>query len=64
MATSILNKKSISFLEKYLNKKINLVKDWTTQSFNAKAGEVVVLENCRFNVGESDNDENLSLIHI
>ena len=50
----------VEFLEKHLNKKINLVKDWTTQSFNVKAGEVVVLENCRFNVGESDNDENLA----
>ena len=50
----------VEFLENHLNKKINLVKDWTTQSFNVKAGEVVVLENCRFNVGESDNDENLA----
>ena len=50
----------VEFLENHLNKKINLVKDWTTQSFFVKAGEVVVLENCRFNVGESDNDENLA----
>ena len=32
----------VEFLENLLNKKINLVKDWTTQSFNVKAGEVVV----------------------
>ena len=50
----------VEFLENHLNKKINLVKDWTTQSFYVKAGEVVVLENCRFNLGESDNDENLA----
>ena len=50
----------VEFLENHLNKKINLVKDWTTESFIVKAGEVVVLENCRFNVGESDNDQNLA----
>ena len=41
----------VKFLENHLNKKINLIKDWTTQSFDVDAGEIVVLENCRFNVG-------------
>ena len=50
----------VKFLENHLNQKINLIKDWTTQSFDVDAGEIVVLENCRFNVGESGNNENLA----
>ena len=50
----------VEFLENNLNKKIHLIKDWITQSFDVEAGEIVVLENCRFNVGESDNNENLA----
>jgi len=50
----------VEFLENHLNKKINLIKDWTAQPFDVDAGEIVVLENCRFNVGESGNNENLA----
>jgi phosphoglycerate kinase len=50
----------VQFLENYLNKKINLIKDWTTREFNVESGEIVVLENCRFNKGELDNNENLA----
>ncbi len=42
-----------------LGQKIRLVKDWV-DGFDIAPGEVVMLENCRGNVGEKKNDEALS----
>ncbi|MHB8921429.1 MAG: phosphoglycerate kinase [Halothiobacillus sp.] len=38
-----------------LGKPVRLVKDWTNGGFDVAAGEVVLLENVRFNVGEKKN---------
>ena len=43
-----------------LNKTIRLVKDWTEGDFEVAAGELVVLENCRFNKGEKKSTDELS----
>ena len=43
-----------------LNKTIRLVKDWTEGGFEVAAGELVVLENCRFNKGEKKSTDELS----
>ena len=48
------------YLSQILNKEIPLIKDWTIKEFTVESGEMVVLENCRFNVGENDNDVELS----
>lgn len=40
-----------------LNKPVRLVKDWVNGGFEVAAGELVVLENCRFNVGEKKNKD-------
>jgi len=48
------------YLSQILNKEIPLIKDWTIKEFTVESGEMVVLENCRFNVGENDNDVGLS----
>jgi phosphoglycerate kinase len=40
-----------------LNKPVRLVKDWVRGGFKVAAGELVVLENCRFNVGEKKNKD-------
>ncbi len=42
-----------------LGQEVKLIKDWFG-GFNVRPGEVVLLENCRFNVGEKENDERLS----
>tara|TARA_B100000767_G_scaffold273578_1_gene304117 strand:- start:267 stop:1442 length:1176 start_codon:yes stop_codon:yes gene_type:complete len=47
-------------LSKYLNQTVPLIKNWTLEPFNLDSGSLVVLENCRFNVGESANDPTLS----
>jgi len=38
-----------------LGKPVRLIKDWVSGGFNVSAGEVVLLENCRFNPGEKKN---------
>jgi phosphoglycerate kinase len=43
-----------------LNKPIRLIKDWTEGKFEVAAGELVVLENCRFNKGEKKSVDDLS----
>jgi phosphoglycerate kinase len=48
------------YLSKYLNQTVPLIQNWTSESFNLDSGGLVVLENCRFNVGESANDPILS----
>ena len=51
------------YLSQILNKAIPLIKDWTIKEFIVKSGEMVVLENCRFNVGEKNNDIELSKLY-
>ena len=43
-----------------LQKPVRLVQDWVDGGFEVKPGEVVLLENCRCNVGEKKNDEALA----
>ena len=38
-----------------LGKPVRLIKDWTKGNFDVDFGELVLLENCRFNVGEKKN---------
>ncbi|MBA3902918.1 MAG: phosphoglycerate kinase [Rhodocyclaceae bacterium] len=40
-----------------LGKPVRLVRDWAAGGFEVAAGEVVLLENCRFNKGEKKNVE-------
>ena len=40
-----------------LNKPVHLIKDWVEGGFEVKSGDLVVLENCRFNKGEKKNTE-------
>jgi phosphoglycerate kinase len=46
-------------LAELLEKEVPLARDWLA-GVQVAAGEVVMLENCRFNVGEKKDDENLS----
>ncbi len=43
-----------------LGKPVRLVKDWVNGGFDVTAGELVVLENCRFNKGEKKSNDELS----
>jgi len=43
-----------------LGKPVRLVKDWVGGGFEVAAGELVVLENCRFNKGEKKSNDELS----
>lgn len=47
-------------LSQLLGMPVNLVKDWVDGGFSVEPGQVVLLENCRCNVGEKKNDEALS----
>ncbi|OIR10388.1 phosphoglycerate kinase [mine drainage metagenome] len=40
-----------------LNKPVRLIRDWVDGGFNVAEGELVLLENCRFNKGEKKNNE-------
>ncbi len=40
-----------------LNKPVRLIKDWINGGFEVAIGELVVLENCRFNLGEKKNKD-------
>jgi phosphoglycerate kinase len=51
------------YLSKELSQQVKIIKEWTQKSFTVKSGELVVLENCRFNVGEKANDESLSKLY-
>ncbi len=46
-------------LAELLGREVPLVRDWV-DGVQAKPGQVVLLENCRFNKGEKKDDENLS----
>jgi phosphoglycerate kinase len=43
-----------------LGKPVRLQRDWVGQPVQVAAGEVVLLENCRFNQGEKKDDETLA----
>lgn len=47
-------------LSQLLGMPVTLVKDWVDGGFSVEPGQVVLLENCRCNVGEKKNDEALS----
>ena len=48
------------YIGKLLGKSVRLIKDWVEGGFDVAAGELVILDNCRFNVGEKKDDESLS----
>lgn len=50
-------KQVVDVISAKLNKPVRLVKDWVSGGFEVAAGELVVLENCRFNVGEKKNKD-------
>ena len=47
-------------LGELLGQEVKLVADWVEGGFTVEPGQVVLLENCRCNVGEKKNDEALS----
>lgn len=47
-------------LSQHLGQPVRLVSNWLDGSFGVAPGEVVVLENCRGNVGEKSNDTTLA----
>jgi len=47
-------------LGELLGREVPLVRDWLSADFNVKPGELVLLENCRMNVGEGKDDETLA----
>ena len=52
-------------MSKLLDQKVRLVKNWLApnapkDSLSIENGQLILLENCRFNVGENKNDEALS----
>jgi len=47
-------------LAELLGKPVRLQRDWVGQPVQVAAGEVVLLENCRINVGEKKDDETLA----
>lgn len=49
-------------LSRHLGQSVRLVSNWIGGSFEVSPGEVVVLENCRGNIGEKSNDTTLAKI--
>jgi len=47
-------------LGELLGREVPLVRDWLSADFQVQPGELVLLENCRMNVGEGKDDETLS----
>jgi phosphoglycerate kinase len=43
-----------------LNKPVRLIRDWVDGGFDVAEGELVLLENCRFNKGEKKSNEELA----
>jgi phosphoglycerate kinase len=43
-----------------LNKPVRLIRDWVDGGFDVAEGELVLLENCRFNKGEKKSNDELS----
>ena len=50
----------VDFLKNHLKYPVHLVLDWVNSSFDIAPGQLTVLENCRFNMGEKKNDEALA----
>lgn len=50
----------VDVITQKLGKPVRLIKDWIDGNFEVVAGELVVLENCRFNKGEKKNTDELS----
>ena len=50
----------VDYISNLLGKKIRLIKDWIDSVFNVANGELVILENVRFNKGEKKDDPVLS----
>ena len=50
-------KQVVDVISAKLNKPVRLIKDWVNGGFEVATGELVVLENCRFNVGEKKNKD-------
>lgn len=50
----------VDVISKKLSKPVRLIKDWVDGGFDVAAGELVVLENCRFNKGEKKSVDELS----
>ena len=50
----------VDVISSKLNKPIRLIKDWVEGGFEVANGELVVLENCRFNKGEKKSSDELS----
>ena len=50
----------VDFLKNHLKYPVHLVSDWVNSSFDIEPGQLMVLENCRFNMGEKKNDEVLA----
>ncbi len=47
-------------LGQLIDRPVKLVADWVDGGFEVKPGEIVLLENCRGNIGEKKNDETLA----
>ena len=47
-------------LSEMLGQPVRLIQDWVDGGFTVKPGEVVLLENCRGNQGETKNDDTLA----
>ncbi len=47
-------------LSELLGREVPLVRDWLSADFDVRPGQIVLLENCRMNVGEKADDEALS----
>ncbi len=50
----------VAVISAKLGKPVRLIKDWVDGGFEVAAGELVVLENCRFNKGEKKSTDELS----
>jgi len=50
----------VDFLESHLKYAVHLVSDWVNSPFDIVPGQLTVLENCRFNVGEKKNHKALA----
>ena len=47
-------------ISEYINQPVKLVSDWQQNGVDIKPGEVALLENVRFNLGEKKNDDTLA----
>lgn len=50
----------VEFLKNHLDYPVRLVSDWIKTPFDIAPGQLIVLENCRFNIGEKRNEDVLA----